>query len=77
MTFLIDVRCVNFVKQQFKISVEGINIWTESQCVLEWLKSEKGLSVFIRSKVKEINSHRDIAVHYITSKDNPADIATS
>ena len=61
MTFLIDVRCVNFVKEQLKISVEGIYIWTDSQCLLEWLKSKKDLSVFIRS----INSHHDITVHYI------------
>ena len=76
MAVLIGVRCVNFVKEQLKISVEGIHIWTDSQCVLKWLKSEKDLSVFVRNRVKEINSHRDITFHYITSKDNPADIAT-
>ena len=76
MAVLIGVRCVNFVKEQLKISVEGINIWTDSQCVLKWLKSEKDLSVFVRNRVKEINSHHDITFHYITSKDNPADIAT-
>ena len=76
MTVLIVVRCVNFVKEQLKISVKGINIWTDSQCVLKWLKSEKDLSVFVRNRVKEINSHRDITFYYITSKDNPADIAT-
>ena len=77
MAFLIDVSCVNFVKEQLKISVEGIDIWTDSQCVFEWLKSEKDLLVFIRSRVKKINRHHDITVHFITSKDNPADNATS
>ena len=40
----------------------------------KWLKSEQVLSVFIRNKGKEINSHGNITFHYITSKDNPADI---
>ena len=63
MAVLIGVRCVKFVKEQLKISVEGIDIWTDSQCVLKWLKSEKDLSVFVRNRVKEINSHRDITFH--------------
>ena len=37
---------------------------------------EKDLSVFVRNRVKEITSDKDITFHYITSKDNPADIAT-
>ena len=40
----------------------------------KWLKSEQVLSVFIRNKGKEINRHGNITFHYITSKDNPADI---
>ena len=72
MAVLIGVRCVKFVKEQLKISVEGIDIWTDIQCVLKWLKSEKN----VRIRVKEITSDKDITFHYITSKDNPADIAT-
>ena len=40
----------------------------------KWLKSKQVLSVFIRNKGKEISSHGNITFHYITSKDNPADI---
>ena len=56
MTVLIGVRCVNFVKEQLKISVEGIKIWTDSQCVLKWLKSKKDLSVFVRDRVNQQSS---------------------
>ena len=44
--------------------------------MLKWLKWEKDLSVFIRNRLKEINSHCDLTFHYVTSKDDPADIAT-
>ena len=44
--------------------------------VLKWLRSEKDLSVFVRNRVKEINIHGDITFHYITSRENPADIAS-
>ena len=56
--------------------MEGIDIRTDSRCVLKWLNSEKDLSVFVRNRVKEITSDKDITFYYITSKDNPADIAT-
>ena len=38
MAVLIGVRCVKFVKEQLKISVEGKDIWTDSQSVLKLLK---------------------------------------
>ena len=44
--------------------------------MLKWLQSEKDLSVFVRNRVKEIKSHSDVKFHHISSKDNPADIAT-
>ena len=32
--------------------------------------------MFVRNRIKEINSHRDITFHYVKSNENPADIAT-
>ena len=51
---LIGARCVRFVKQQLSIQIDGKHLWTDSQCVLKWINSEKALSVFIRNRVKEI-----------------------
>ena len=76
MAVLIGIRCVKFVEKQLKISIEYTDLWTDSQCVLKWLQSEKDLSVFVRNRVKEIKSHSDVKFHHISSKDNPADIAT-
>ena len=54
MAVVIGVRCLRFVKQQLNISIEGIHLWTDSQCVLKWIGSEKDLSVFVANSVKEI-----------------------
>lgn len=76
MAVLIGVRCVKFVKAQLKIPIEGIYLWTDSQCVLKWISSEKDLSVFVRNRVKEINNHGGIVLGYIKSRENPADVAS-
>ena len=75
MAVVIGVRCLRFVKQQLNISIEGIHLWTDSQCVLKWIGSEKDLSVFVANRVKEIKDNGDIIFGYVTSRENPADIA--
>ena len=76
MAVLIGVRCLEFVKQQLKIVIEGSHLWTDSQCVLKWIASDKDLTVFVANRVREINSHSNVTFSYVTTKDNPADIAT-
>ena len=76
MAVLIGVRCVIFVKNQLKIPVESIHLWTDSQCVLQWINSEKDLTVFVRNRVKEIKGHDDIVFGFVPSHENPADIAS-
>ena len=72
---LIGVRCLTFVQDQLKLPLGKITLWTDSQCVLKWLTSKKSLSVFVKNRIQEIKSH-DINFRYITTNDNPADIAT-
>ena len=76
LAVLIGVRCVKFVESQLKISEDGIDLWTDSRCVLKWIRLQKDLSVFERNRIKEVNSHGDITFNYVTTKENPADIAT-
>ena len=53
MTFLIGVRCLEFVKQQLKLCIENIHLWTDSQCVkMEWIYSGKKLTVFVANRVR-------------------------
>ena len=76
MAVLIGVRCLEFVKQQLKLAIEGIHLWSDSKCVLSWIRSDKDLTVFVANRVCEIKSHSDVTFSYVSTKDNPADIAT-
>ncbi|KAK2559409.1 hypothetical protein P5673_018033 [Acropora cervicornis] len=50
--------------------------YTSSPCVLHWMKSQKPLPVFVQNRLKEIKSHKDIKFRYVTTTQNPADLAT-
>ena len=76
LAVLIGVRAVSFVEHEMKLSIEEKFLWTDSQCVLHWIKTTKPLSVFVENRVKEIKLHRDLRLRYIASGHNPADLAT-
>ena len=76
MAVLIGVRCLEFVKQQLKLAIEGIHLWSDSKRVLSWIRSDKDLTVFVANRVCEIKSHSDVTFSYVSTTDNPADIAT-
>ena len=75
MAVLIGVRCLAFVENELKLNISRCTLWSDSQCVLKWILSEKVLSVFVRNRIQEIKSH-DINFRYISSEDNPADLPT-
>lgn len=76
MAVLIGVRCLKFVGDQLKIKLDESYLWTDSQCVLGWLNSVKTLPVFVKNRVKEIKLHDKVRISYVSTKENPADIAT-
>ena len=49
-------------------------VWTDSQCVMNWLISRKPLSVSVQNRITEITSEKDIEFRYANTKENPADI---
>ena len=59
-----------------KIKVEEKIQWTDSQVVLNWLKTMKPLSVFVKNRVAQITNGGDISFYYISSQENPADMAS-
>ena len=51
-------------------------LWTDSTCVLHWLKTTKPLPLFVENRVAEIKRVSDITFHYIPSDQNHADLPT-
>ncbi|KAL9989289.1 hypothetical protein ACROYT_G003822 [Oculina patagonica] len=51
-------------------------VFSKARCVLHWMKSHKPLPVFVQNRLKEITSHKDIKFRYVTTTQNPADLAT-
>lgn len=71
---LIGTRLLKFVKEELKLNVK-VHLWSDSQCTLAWLKTEKVLPRFILNRVKEIKEFNAI-LHYVPSTENPADMAS-
>lgn len=72
----IGVRSINFVENQLKLAISWKILWTNSQCVLHWIKTKTHLTTFIENRVKEIQSCSDIDFQYVISSDKQADIAS-
>ena len=76
LAVVIGIRAANFVVHELRLNISERIIWTDSQCVLYWLKTRKPLSVFVDNRIKEIKQQPDIKFRYIASSHNPADLAT-
>ena len=76
LAVLIGIRCMKFVAKEINLKIEKKVIWTDSQCVLNWVKTNKPLSIFVKDSIAEIRSEPDIIFKYINTNDNPADIPT-
>ena len=53
LVVLIGVRAANFVQHELRITISEKILWTDSQCMLHWLKTTKPLSVFVENCIKE------------------------
>ena len=60
-----------------KIKVEEKILWTDSQVVLNWLKTiETPGQWFVKNRVAQITNGGDISFCYISSQENPVDMAS-
>ena len=74
LALLIGIRSLKFVSKELKLENTKITVWTDSQCVLNWIKTKKPLSVFVRNRLTEITRERNVEFRYIHKKENPADL---
>jgi len=72
---LIGVRALTFLCGELCLQV-SCHLFTDSLCVLYWLRTTKLLSVFVANRVKEIQSLEGLTFAHVASNDNPADMAT-
>ena len=76
LAVLIGVRILKWIEHGLSIDIDEKHLWTDSQCVLYWLKSVKPLSVFVENRIKEISEKTNMSYHYINTNENPADLLT-
>ena len=67
---------MKFVENELKVEICRKHIWLDSQCVLNWIQSERTIGKFVENGVKEIKTDKDINFHYISTTENPADKAS-
>ena len=51
-------------------------LFSDSLCVLHWLKTKKPLSLLIENRAKEIFNKKDTTFRYNESTQNPADVVS-
>ena len=76
LAIFIGRRCLNYVTNELQCPVTDRFLWTDSQCVLHWMKSNKPLPTFIQNRLNEISSNKGIKLRYVSTSQNPADLAT-
>ena len=77
MAALIAIRLTCFVQKAIPLHDSPVYIWSDSQIVLHWLKTQKQLPVFVRNRINEIRSQLPTATwQYCPTRQNPADLLT-
>ena len=76
LAVVIGTRVTMFVAKELKVCISKKMIFTDSQCVLHWLKSTKPLPSFVQNRVNEIHQEKYDKLGYVPSEENPADFAT-
>ena len=76
MALLIGVRSLRFVSKELGLESTQIIIWTDFQCILNWLKGKKPLSVFAKNRITEITNKKNVEFRYINTTNNHADLTS-
>ncbi|XP_053392222.1 uncharacterized protein LOC128554912 [Mercenaria mercenaria] len=76
MAVLIGVRCLQFVIKQLRLDLDQYFLWTDSQCVLHWIRSKKDIGIHQKQSNRNQHTHKDITFGYVTTSENPAGVAS-
>ena len=77
MAALIATRVSKYITTSLQTQNTSVNLWTNSQIVLYWIKGDKKTPTFVSHRVKEIHQLAPNATwRYCPTDDNPADLFT-
>ena len=76
LAVLIRTRSLRFVEESLQVNITEQILWTDSQLVLRWIKSNKMLSPFVQQRIDKIIFTGKIDFRYISTHDNSSDIAS-
>ena len=77
MAALVATRLTRFVMNTIPLQDPPIFVWSDSQIVLHWIKSQKLLPAFVRNRITEMQSQLPTAEwRYCPTLENPADLLT-
>ena len=54
LAVVIGIRVINFVTSELKLLITKGMLFTDSECVLHWIKATKQLTMFIQNRIDEI-----------------------
>ena len=74
LALLIGIRNLKFVSKELKVEIPRITVWTDSQCVLNSIKTNKLPSVFVRNRLTKIKNEKNVEFCFIHTKENPANL---
>uniref|UniRef100_A0A8R1TMJ2 Uncharacterized protein n=1 Tax=Onchocerca volvulus TaxID=6282 RepID=A0A8R1TMJ2_ONCVO len=74
LAITLGVRALEFIRQE--IEVGKTYLWTDSACVLHWLRKPPVGSRYISNRIDEIRRCKEIEYRHVRSSNNPADQAS-
>ena len=76
MGVLTAVRLIRFVKRHIDTEISATVIYSDSQCVLGWIKKPDKQDLFVSNRLSEILRDDNTTFNYVRTHENPADYLT-
>ena len=74
---LIGARALAFVLKELHGTSPKCYLWSDSQCVINWIKSPVRLERrIVENRVNEIRAFKNLNIGFVSTLDNPADIGS-
>ena len=74
---LIASKLAKYINDTLEIQITETHIWSDSEIAIQWILNGKSKIVYVRNRVAQIKETTPHAIiHYINTKDNPADYIT-